>query len=56
VFIIDDAVIADESQLADVKVFVVGRNSNKAHVSFAFAGNSCPWESYHKMDRRLEWQ
>lgn len=33
-FVIDDAVIADETQLADAKLFIVGRNANKVYVSF----------------------
>jgi hypothetical protein len=37
-FVIDDALIADEGQLAEAKVFVVGKNNNKVYVSFAFAG------------------
>lgn len=37
-FVVDDAVIADENQLADARVFVAGKNGNKVYVSFAFVG------------------
>jgi hypothetical protein len=34
--VVDDATVADEKQLNDANVFVVGRNANETYVAFAF--------------------
>ncbi|KAH0792447.1 Adaptin N terminal region family protein [Histomonas meleagridis] len=38
-FVVEDAMIANEQQLNELNVFVVGRNGNKTYVSFAFGQN-----------------
>jgi hypothetical protein len=36
--VVDDAIVAPDSQLAAANVFVVGKNANKTYASFAFVG------------------